>query len=367
MNTDVKTLTLGNHPITGEDKLEVYDGSGWRSTFRAQKVKDLKTRLEIESEGYKGFIVLKDYDVVRLRGKRQANKRVDDKYATRADYVTGEEATDFYRDAKKQAEVNRKLKMNAFPSVDRLTWADLVKLHEALAGIKVGDDTPRQAQFGREIANNITSNLYHPSFTDNGLAIFSFDMNGEDYRLILGVKGLFMENGNKMKVSLKELNQIESGKGVLSAEEYGNALMESLGTVQTTKSDPGFVKIIKAEMGRSEDISMRSKVIPIKGDHEVDFEKDLIAANNKGTPSFIYLNTNRRATYIHINSYGAVKMFSPVIFFNDVVDEEGEGPIEADFMRKRSRPQFRDSSLSRVIDRLDFSRGYAGIIVLAVE
>lgn len=170
-----------------------------------------------------------------------------------------------------------------------------------------------------------------------------------------------------MKVSLKELNQIESGKGVLSAEEYGNALMESLGTVQTAKSDPGFVKIIKAEMGRSEDISMRSKVIPIKGDHEVDFEKDLIAANNKGTPSFIYLNTNRRATYIHINSYGAVKMFSPVIFFNDVVDEEGEGPIEVDFMRKRSRPQFRDSSLSRVIDRLDFSRGYAGIIVLAVE
>lgn len=193
MNTDVKTLTLGKHPVTGEDKLEVYDGSGWRSTFRAQKVKDLKTRLEIEAEGYKGFIVLKDYDVVRLRGERQANKRVDDKYATRADYVTGEEATDFYRDAKKQAEVNRKLKMNAFPSVDKLSWADLVKLHEALAGIRVGDDTPRTAQFGREIANNITSNLHHPSFTDNGLAIFSFDMNGEDYRLILGVKGLFME------------------------------------------------------------------------------------------------------------------------------------------------------------------------------
>lgn len=192
MNTDVKTLTLGKHPITGEDKLEVYDGS-WRGSFRAQKVKDLKTRLEIESEGYKGFIVLKDYDVVRLRGERQANQRVDDKYASRADYVTGEEATDFYRDAKKQAEVNRKLKMNAFPSVDKLSWADLVKLHEALAGIKVGDDTPRTAQFGREIANNITSNLYHPSFTDNGLAIFSFDMNGEDYRLILGVKGLFME------------------------------------------------------------------------------------------------------------------------------------------------------------------------------
>ena len=25
MNTDVKTLTLGKHPVTGEDKLEVYD------------------------------------------------------------------------------------------------------------------------------------------------------------------------------------------------------------------------------------------------------------------------------------------------------------------------------------------------------
>lgn len=155
--------------------------------------------------------------------------------------------------------------------------------------------------------------------------------------------------------------------GILGAEEYGNALMESLGTITTPKSNPGFVKIIKAEMNRSEDISMRSKVIPIKGEDEYDLEADIMAANNKGTPSFIYLNSNRRATYIHIDAYGRVSMGSPVVFFNDVVDEEGEGQIEADFNRKRSRPQFRNSSLDRVVKRLDYSRGYAGIIVLAVE
>lgn len=92
-----------------------------------------------------------------------------------------------------------------------------------------------------------------------------------------------------------------------------------------------------------------------------------MAANNKGTPSFIYLNSNRRATYIHVDVYGRVSLGSPVVFFNDVVDEEGKGQIEADFNRKRSRPQFRNSSLDRVVKRLDYSRGYAGIIVLAVE
>lgn len=169
-----------------------------------------------------------------------------------------------------------------------------------------------------------------------------------------------------MHITLNEFNEA-SERGILGAEEYGNALMESLGTVKAAKSDPGFIKIIKAEMNRSEDISTRSQVIPIKGEDEYDLEADIMAANNKGTPSFIYLNSNRRATYIHIDAYGRVSLGSPVVFFNDVVDEEGEGQIEADFNRKRSRPQFRNSSLDRVVKRLDYSRGYAGIIVLAVE
>lgn len=162
-------------------------------------------------------------------------------------------------------------------------------------------------------------------------------------------------------------NPPEQNQPRLSVEEYSNALMESLGSVKAAKSDPGFIKIIKAEMNRSEDISTRSQVIPIKGEDEYDLEADIMAANNKGTPSFIYLNSNRRATYIHIDAYGRVSLGSPVVFFNDVVDEEGEGQIEADFNRKRSRPQFRNSSLDRVVKRLDYSRGYAGIIVLAVE
>lgn len=171
-----------------------------------------------------------------------------------------------------------------------------------------------------------------------------------------------------MHITLDKFNEGHRvGRGILGAEEYGNALMESLGSVKAAKSDPGFIKIIKAEMNRSEDISTRSQVIPIKGEDEYDLEADIMAANNKGTPSFIYLNSNRRATYIHIDAYGRVSLGSPVVFFNDVVDEEGEGQIEADFNRKRSRPQFRNSSLDRVVKRLDYSRGYAGIIVLAVE
>lgn len=171
-----------------------------------------------------------------------------------------------------------------------------------------------------------------------------------------------------MHITLNEFNEVHRvERGILGAEEYGNALMESLGSVKAAKSDPGFIKIIKAEMNRSEDISTRSQVIPIKGEDEYDLEADIMAANNKGTPSFIYLNSNRRATYIHIDAYGRVSLGSPVVFFNDVVDEEGEGQIEADFNRKRSRPQFRNSSLDRVVKRLDYSRGYAGIIVLAVE
>lgn len=84
------------------------------------------------------------------------------------------------------------------------------------------------------------------------------------------------------------MNPPEQNQPRLSVEEYGNALMESLGSVKAAKSDPGFIKIIKAEMNRSEDISTRSQAIPIKGEDEYDLEADIMAANNKGTrASFI--------------------------------------------------------------------------------
>lgn len=104
MNTDVKTLTLGKHPITGDDQLEIYDGSGWRSSFRAQKIKDLKNRLQVAAEGYKGFIVIKDPDLAKLRAERQVNQRVDDKYAPQEESWKNQEGeTDFYANAKRQA------------------------------------------------------------------------------------------------------------------------------------------------------------------------------------------------------------------------------------------------------------------------
>ena len=122
MNTDVKTLTLGKHPITGDDQLEIYDGSGWRSSFRAQKIKDLKNRLQVESEGYKGFIVIKDPDLAKLRAERTVNQRVTDKYEPQAgSWKNQESETDFYARAKEQAVINRAAKENTFPAVDKMS------------------------------------------------------------------------------------------------------------------------------------------------------------------------------------------------------------------------------------------------------
>ena len=156
--------------------------------------------------------------------------------------------------------------------------------------------------------------------------------------------------------------------GILGADEYGEALMESLGSIKPAKSDPDFIKIIKAEMRRSGDISSKSQVIPIKGDGPSELYSDISSANGKGTPSFIYVNTHRRATYIHVDAYGEVTGGSPVVFFNDIIDEEeSDAHVEANLGLKPNRPKFRNGRLAEVIGRLNYSRGYAGIIVLAAE
>lgn len=191
MNTDVKTLTLGKNPVTGEDKLEVYDGSGWRSSFRAQKVKDLKTRLGIEAEGYKGFIVLKDYDVVRLRGERQANKRVTDKYEPQsASWKNQEGETDFYANAKDQAVINRAAKENTFPAVDKMSWDDILKINEAAKSWK-GENV---AKIGDQFFKHISGNAFKPNHVADGLQLFWMrDENDVVYQIVLGLKGIRLE------------------------------------------------------------------------------------------------------------------------------------------------------------------------------
>ena len=191
MNTDVKTLTLGKNPVTGEDKLEVYDGSGWRSSFRAQKVKDLKTRLGIEAEGYKGFIVLKDYDVVRLRGERQANKRVTDKYEPQAgSWKTQDGETDFYASAKEQAVINRAAKANTFPAVDKMSWDDILKINEAAKSWK-GENV---AKIGDQFFKHISGNAFKPNLVADGLQLFWMrDENDAVYQIVLGLKGIRLE------------------------------------------------------------------------------------------------------------------------------------------------------------------------------
>ena len=191
MNTDVKTLTLGKHPVTGDDMLEIYDGSGWRSSFRAQKIKDLKNHLQVEAEGYKGFIVIKDPDLAKLRNEREVNQRVDDKYAPQAGSWRNQEGeTDFYANAKRQAVVNRAAKANTFPSVDKMSWDDILKLNEAAKSWR-GENV---AKIGDQFFKHINGSAFKPNPVDDGLQLFWMrDENDVGYQIVLGLKGIRLE------------------------------------------------------------------------------------------------------------------------------------------------------------------------------
>lgn len=191
MNTDVKTLTLGKHPVTGDDMLEIYDGSGWRSSFRAQKIKDLKNRLQVEAEGYKGFIVIKDPDLAKLRAERSVNQRVTDKYAPQAGSWKNQEGeTDFYASAKEQAVINRAAKENTFPAVDKMQWSDILKINEAAKSWK-GENV---AKIGDQFFKHISGNAFKPNPVEDGLQLFWMrDENDVSYQIVLGLKGIRLE------------------------------------------------------------------------------------------------------------------------------------------------------------------------------
>lgn len=191
MNTDVKTLTLGKNPVTGDDALEVYEGSGWRSSFRAQKVKDLKNRLQVEAEGYKGFIVIKDPDLAKLRAERTVNQRVTDKYEPQsASWKNEEGETAFYADAKSQAVINRAAKANTFPAVDKMSWDDILKLNEAAKSWR-GENV---AKIGDQFFKSISGNVFKPNPLADGLQLFWMTSeDGESYQIVLGLKGIRLE------------------------------------------------------------------------------------------------------------------------------------------------------------------------------
>lgn len=191
MNTDVKTLTLGKHPITGDDNLEIYDGSGWRSSFRAQKIKDLKNRLQVEAEGYKGFIVIKDPDLAKLRAERSVNQRVTDKYEPQAGSWKNQEGeSDFYANAKEQAAINRAAKANTFPSVDKMSWDDILKINEAAKSWK-GENV---AKIGDQFFKHISGSAFKPNPVADGLQLFWMrDENDVSYQIVLGLKGIRLE------------------------------------------------------------------------------------------------------------------------------------------------------------------------------
>ena len=193
MNTDVKTLTLGKHPVTGDDMLEIYDGSGWRSSFRAQKIKDLKNRLQVEAEGYKGFIVIKDPDLAKLRAERTVNQRVTDKYEPQAGSWRNQEGeTDFYARAKKQAVINRAAKENTFPAVDKMQWSDLVRLDKVASNFSYEN----VAQIGDVVFNYVRGDLKNPvqDLSNGGYDLFRLeDTQSNSYVIKLDLKGLSLE------------------------------------------------------------------------------------------------------------------------------------------------------------------------------
>ena len=191
MNTDVKTLTLGKNPVTGDDQLEVYEGSGWRSSFRAQKVKDLKNRLQVEAEGYKGFIVIKDPDLAKLRAERTVHQRVTDKYEPQgASWKNQEGETDFYARAKEQAVINRAAKANTFPAVDKMSWGDILKLNEASKSWR-GENV---AKIGDQFFKSIRGDVFKPQPVADGLQLFWMsDEEGTSYQIVLGLKGIRLE------------------------------------------------------------------------------------------------------------------------------------------------------------------------------
>lgn len=193
MNTDVKTLTLEKHPVTGEDQLEIYDGSGWRSSFRAQKIKDLKLRLQVEAEGYKGFIVIKDPDLAKLRAERTVNQRVDDKYAPQEGSWRNQEGeSDFYANAKRQAIKNRAAKENIFPAVDKMQWSDLVRLDKVAGNFSYEN----VAQIGDVVFNYVRGGLKNPvqDLSNGGYDLFRLeDAQSNSYVIKLDLKGLRLE------------------------------------------------------------------------------------------------------------------------------------------------------------------------------
>lgn len=193
MNTDVKTLTLEKHPITGEDQLEIYDGSGWRSSFRAQKIKDLKLRLQVEAEGYKGFIVIKDPDLAKLRAERTVNQRVDDKYAPQEGSWRNQEGeSDFYANAKRQAIKKRAAKENIFPAVDKMQWSDLVRLDKVAGNFSYES----VAQIGDVVFTYVRGGLKTPvqDLSNGGYDLFRLeDAQSNSYVIKLDLKGLRLE------------------------------------------------------------------------------------------------------------------------------------------------------------------------------
>ena len=152
-------------------------------------------------------------------------------------------------------------------------------------------------------------------------------------------------------------------------ENYANALNESLGNLKMVSSQPEYIAVIKAElrMMQGSDVSPNSAVSPIKGDSMQEFLKDIKASNAKGRPAFIYVNTNGKANYFHIdrNAEGKVGLNTDVAYFFLKHDGDDEY-ISATFDANRGvSARFKALKLKEAANRMDFSKGYIGMIVYA--
>ena len=149
-----------------------------------------------------------------------------------------------------------------------------------------------------------------------------------------------------------------------------SSLCESLGNLKGVSSDPNYVQVIKMELRllQGSDISPNSKVAPIQGNTAEELIKDIKASNKRGRPSFIYVNTNGKSDYFHVNrDEKTVGVNTAVAHFftkSNPNSDDGYGNVDATFDANHGvRARFRTLTLKEAISRLDFSRGYAGAII----
>lgn len=192
LTTAISFVTISNSQYTGQD-IDVRKNQNWSmARFKAYRIRDVGKHLDLDENGYKGFIVFNDPTLQELRWSRQLSQRTKDKYepSEEGSFHIAKGETPFYSQAKKQAVANRAAKINVFPAVEKMTWADLKKLSD----VSKSWSGKNVAVIGDVNFTFIRGDVAKPGFRDDSYTLFLLqDENDDSYRLFLDFKGLHLE------------------------------------------------------------------------------------------------------------------------------------------------------------------------------